>query len=611
MKDVQYFSKLRGFLSGPRRRNTSRAGTRRTSRFRLESLEARVLLSADLGGALSVAEILNSPTIGAQQAVVQNVQPVQVAASTSSVIGTINIARATHENGNAYVVSQDFGTGRDTPSAATVSDLHIFENGRELGPAHSVHADIENLGNGRFSYWGGSAGTAMNLFFSASDNSNPLTNGRTYTYMVGSGSAVAPTPTPTQAPTPAPTSTPSQSTGQVYYVSPGGSDGNAGTASAPWRSIQAAAQHLQAGETAVLMDGTYEEGSIVFANSGTAVNPITIKAQNKWGAVLSSISGARPAISIDKSYITIEDLRISVSPNNSGSTTYSSKNASVRAWNTLDPSVSNPSTGTQGFTARGLLVDATSASRDTGIKTNQDFSVIENCVVHNEIETVNTNGTIIRNNTVYDGGPYGTYILGKGGTRNLEIYNNVVHMTRPGAGILLGGATGIQWAFDPSTGVEIYNSVAYNNVVLNETGDSSQGLFGIRGAQDSAFVNNVGVGGQLFLGLGGASNGNTNPVFQNNILVGTGGSATGGWDGYWSGSLTVDHNNFYNYGSAPSQAHPITGNPLLTADWHLQPGSPALGTAGWVSVAGFNSSSLDVTLNKDGVSRTIWNAGIY
>ena len=123
--------------------------------------------------------------------------------------------------------------------------------------------------------------------------------------------------TQTLSTTPAPT--PSQSTGQVYYVSPGGSDANAGTASAPWRSIQAAAQHLQAGETAVLMDGTYEEGSIVFANSGTAANPITIKAQNKWGAVLSSISGNRPAISIDKSYITIEDLRISVSPNNSNS----------------------------------------------------------------------------------------------------------------------------------------------------------------------------------------------------------------------------------------------------------------------------------------------------
>ena len=58
------------------------------------------------------------------------------------------------------------------------------------------------------------------------------------------------------------------------------------------------------------------KGQIILHNSGTAANPITIKAQNKWGAVLSSISGDNPAISIDGSYITIEDMRISVSPNN-------------------------------------------------------------------------------------------------------------------------------------------------------------------------------------------------------------------------------------------------------------------------------------------------------
>ena len=595
MGDTQYFSKLRGFLSGKRRQKTARVRTRRTSRFRMESLEARVLLSADLGGALSVAEILNSPTIGTQQAVVQNVQPVQVAASTSSVTGTINIARATHENGNAYVVSQDFGTGRDTPSAATVSDLHIFENGRELGPAHSVHADIENLGNGRFSYWGGSAGTAMNLFFSASDNSNPLTNGRTYTYMVGSGSAVAPTPTPTQAPTPAPTSTPSQSTGQVYYVSPGGSDANAGTASAPWRSIQAAAQHLQAGETAVLMDGTYEEGSIEFAHSGTAANPITIKAQNQWGAVLSSISGDRPAISIDQSYITIENLRISVSPNNSGSTTYTSADASIRAWNMSDPSASNPSSGTQGFTARGLLIDATSATRATGIKTNQDFSVIENCIVHNEIESFNNQSTIIRNNVVYGGGPWGTYILTKGGARDTQIYGNIVHMTgSSGAdrGILLGGAPLAY--YDPQANIQCYNCVAYNNVVLNETGDPSAALFGFMGAKDSVISNNVGIGGQIMIVH--AQNASPeglaiNPTFENNIVkLGTAGLTGGknGWDGYWSGTLTVDHNLFYN-GTVgiPAQTNPITGNPLFvneTSDWRLQPGSPALRTGAPVGI---------------------------
>ncbi|WP_447987231.1 right-handed parallel beta-helix repeat-containing protein [Nitrospira sp. Nam74] len=213
MTDTQYFSKLRGFLSGRGRRKTPRPGARRSSAFSVESLEARVLLSADLAGAISVADIIKSTTFGQQPAVVQNVQNVQTApASTatttsSGTSGTINLARATRDSGNAYLVSQDFGTARDTPTAPTASSLRIFENGRELGPAHSLHADIENLGNGRFSYWGGSNGTAMNLFFSASDNTNPMTNGRTYTYQVGTATAPAPSPTPTPAPAPSPTPT--------------------------------------------------------------------------------------------------------------------------------------------------------------------------------------------------------------------------------------------------------------------------------------------------------------------------------------------------------------------------------------------------------------------
>ena len=42
-----------------------------------------------------------------------------------------------------------------------------------------LHADIRSLGGGRFSHWGN------NLFFSASDNTDPRTNGRTYTYQIG------------------------------------------------------------------------------------------------------------------------------------------------------------------------------------------------------------------------------------------------------------------------------------------------------------------------------------------------------------------------------------------------------------------------------------------
>lgn len=64
----------------------------------------------------------------------------------------------------------------DSSQEPTGSTLRLFENGVELGPAHIFHDDIRRIGRGSFSHW------KKDLFFSASDNTNPLTNGRKYTY---------------------------------------------------------------------------------------------------------------------------------------------------------------------------------------------------------------------------------------------------------------------------------------------------------------------------------------------------------------------------------------------------------------------------------------------
>jgi Macrocin-O-methyltransferase (TylF) len=54
------------------------------------------------------------------------------------------------------------------------SGLRVFEDGDELGPAHSLHETIGKRGAGAFSHWGRS------LYFSPSDDSDPRTNGRRY-----------------------------------------------------------------------------------------------------------------------------------------------------------------------------------------------------------------------------------------------------------------------------------------------------------------------------------------------------------------------------------------------------------------------------------------------
>ncbi|MCW2240995.1 TylF/MycF family methyltransferase [Azospirillum canadense] len=62
----------------------------------------------------------------------------------------------------------------DSVEWPTGSGLRLFENGQELGPGHAPHDSIRSEGMGRYSHWG------SELWFSASDNSDPRQNGRVY-----------------------------------------------------------------------------------------------------------------------------------------------------------------------------------------------------------------------------------------------------------------------------------------------------------------------------------------------------------------------------------------------------------------------------------------------
>jgi hypothetical protein len=78
-------------------------------------------------------------------------------------------------SGFAYVATIPSLEDRsDSAAAPARSNFLVCENGRRLGPPHSVHAEIAAKGNGRFSHW------TSSFIFSASDNSDPNTNGRRY-----------------------------------------------------------------------------------------------------------------------------------------------------------------------------------------------------------------------------------------------------------------------------------------------------------------------------------------------------------------------------------------------------------------------------------------------
>jgi hypothetical protein len=63
----------------------------------------------------------------------------------------------------------------DDEHHADRSPVKLFEDGRQLGMAHSSHRAIADLGKGRYSHW-----KSQGMVFSSIDNSDPNRNGRAY-----------------------------------------------------------------------------------------------------------------------------------------------------------------------------------------------------------------------------------------------------------------------------------------------------------------------------------------------------------------------------------------------------------------------------------------------
>ncbi len=105
--------------------------------------------------------------------------------------------------------------------------------------------------------------------------------------------------------------------GTTYFVATTGNDKNSGTAAAPWRTIQHAANQAQAGDTIAVRGGIYNE-TVRFNRSGSAENGfITLTNHADEKAILDGTElitepyGMRGLINIDDaSYIRIKGLEL-------------------------------------------------------------------------------------------------------------------------------------------------------------------------------------------------------------------------------------------------------------------------------------------------------------
>jgi hypothetical protein len=78
--------------------------------------------------------------------------------------------------GKAFVAAFQVPDG-DSNEQPTRSTMVLCEDQKRLGPGHTSHNDIRAKGLGRYSHWG------FDVVFSSSDNSDPNTNHRRYSYL--------------------------------------------------------------------------------------------------------------------------------------------------------------------------------------------------------------------------------------------------------------------------------------------------------------------------------------------------------------------------------------------------------------------------------------------
>lgn len=99
---------------------------------------------------------------------------------------------------------------------------------------------------------------------------------------------------------------------RTFHVAVTGSDGNPGTASSPWRTINYAVTRLRAGEAAYVHAGTYYERVSINSNDGTASAPIQLlAAPNEAKPVIrGGDSKSGPMLRIMRSYWVVSGFNI-------------------------------------------------------------------------------------------------------------------------------------------------------------------------------------------------------------------------------------------------------------------------------------------------------------
>ena len=254
----------------------------------------------------------------------------------------------------------------------------------------------------------------------------------------------------------------------TYYVATTGSDSNPGTSSAPFLTLQKAANTAIAGDTVIVGNGTYgnngavtggdgannEASAVILQHSGTAGAPITFEAATPGGAILSCQMLCDSYINLyNSSYIVIQGFVIT-------------QGYKAALWSQRLQPVTSLCETTLSTTLQTALLLSTLGLPGLYANANSSNFVIDGNVFH-DIGRTTTNqldhalylegtGYTITNNIFYNI-PNG-WSIQMAGTNNVLIANNTPFAF---SDVSAEGGTGQIMMWESQAGVTIENNIFY------------------------------------------------------------------------------------------------------------------------------------------------------
>jgi len=276
----------------------------------------------------------------------------------------------------------------------------------------------------------------------------------------------------------------------IYYVSPAGSDSNLGTSSAPFLTIQKAANTVNPGDTVIVRDGTYSNvaatgvGSklITMSRGGTASSWVTFMAEHTWRAVIDGLNNTTAeGWSFAASYIRVQGFEVKGFSDDAFSNYSGGQYLDIIGNHIHD---------------MGRYCATTGIGRD-GIFLGSDNVTVEQNVIHDigryapgengctnslyyqtddhAIYVAGANNVMIRNNIFYRNQHGWSVHIYPNPVNNLSVLNNtfaIPNTWEPGYIILAAAVTNSRIDnnifYQPNAvGVHFYNTSGYSNLAIN------------------------------------------------------------------------------------------------------------------------------------------------